>query len=240
MRHRRSDATTRHSLEPRHIVGGAAALAALVGLGHVALTWHRYGRVQDATTSDPVLDRFMPRYEVAERHEVRVAAPADVTYAAAREVDLQRSRLAHAIFRARELLLGGGQVEPPATAGLVAQTLAMGWGVLAEDPGRRLVIGALTRPWEANVHFESVPPERFAGVAPPGYVKIIWTLAAEPLGPSESTFRTETRVVTTDAHARRRFRLYWTAVSPGIRLIRHLTLRLVKAEAERVAIASRG
>jgi hypothetical protein len=42
-------------------------------------------------------------------------------------------------------------------------------------------------------------------------------------------------VVTTDAQSRRRFRRYWSVVSPGILLIRHETLRLVRREAERHA-----
>jgi hypothetical protein len=37
---------------------------------------------------DPLLDQFMPVYEVAERHHVHVAAPADITFAAAGEQDL--------------------------------------------------------------------------------------------------------------------------------------------------------
>jgi hypothetical protein len=46
-------------------------------------------------------------------------------------------------------------------------------------------------------------------------------------------FRTETRVATTDAYARERFRRYWAVFSPGILLIRRASLRLVKADAER-------
>jgi hypothetical protein len=63
-------------------------------------------------------------------------------------------------------------------------------------------------------------------------VKIVWNLSVEPLGPSESMFRTETRVATTDAYARKRFRRYWAAFSPGIRLIRRESLSIVKADAE--------
>jgi hypothetical protein len=77
--------------------------------------------------------------------------------------------------------------------------------------------------------------EAFRAFDAPGYVKIAWTLRADPLGESESVFRTETRVVTTDAAARARFRWYWARFSPGIVLIRHLLLRPLKREAERRA-----
>lgn len=61
--------------------------------------------------------------------------------------------------------------------------------------------------------------------AEPGFVKIAWTLRADAIGGSATTFRTETRVVTTDDDARRRFRWYWARFSPGIVLIRHVLIR---------------
>jgi hypothetical protein len=99
--------------------------------------------------------------------------------------------------------------------------------MLAEVPGREIVMGAVTQPWRADVRFQRLPPESFAEFNAPGYAKIVWTLVAEPLGPEESIFRTETRVVTTDSESRRRVRLYWSIFSPGILLIRNRTLHLV-------------
>jgi hypothetical protein len=94
------------------------------------------------------------------------------------------------------------------------------------------VVGAVTQPWEPVVRFHALPPDEFAAFDDPGYAKIVWTLAAEPLGPEESIARTETRVQTTDTMSREHFRRYWAALSPGIVLIRYEALRLVKAEAE--------
>ena len=113
----------------------------------------------------------------------------------------------------------------------------MGWGVLAERPGREIVIGAVTKPWEADVRFIALPPERFAGFAEGGFVKIVWTLRADPIGPDRSIFRTETRAIATDHLARSNFRRYWALASPGIRLIRRLSLRPLKDDAERRARA---
>jgi hypothetical protein len=48
-------------------------------------------------------------------------------------------------------------------------------------------------------------------------------------------FRTETRAVGTDPAARARFRRYWSLVSPGVFLIRRLSLAPIRAEAERRA-----
>jgi hypothetical protein len=119
--------------------------------------------------------------------------------------------------------------------GLLASTTSLGWGVLAEVPGREVVVGAVTQPWKANVVFRALPPDAFAAFNEPDYVKIVWTLRADPIDAGESVARTETRVMTTDPAARRKFRRYWSVFSPGIVIIRRVALTLVRADAERRA-----
>jgi hypothetical protein len=120
----------------------------------------------------------------------------------------------------------------------LSEVLELGWRVLAEEPGRELVLGAVTQPWLANVHFRGLPPEEFASFREPGYAKIAWSIAVEPRGEADSVFLTETRVATTDPDSRARFRRYWSVVSPGILLIRRETVKLVRREAERRAARS--
>jgi hypothetical protein len=210
------------------IAGGAYAVWA-------GLAWSRYGHAAApaGNEADPLLDRFMPEYEVVERHHVRVAAPPDVTLSAAKEVDLQQSVIVRAIFRARELILGAEPDAETRPAGLLAQMASLGWRVLAEEPGREIVVGAVTQPWMAKVVFRGLPPDEFRVFSEPDYVKIVWTLRADPVSPTESIFMTETRVATTDPEARRKFRSYWARFSPGIVLIRQVMLRQLKTEAER-------
>ena len=219
---------------------GAAAGAIVAAYGaYAAATWHFYGRVRAAGEEDPLLDGFIPVYEVVERHHIAVDAPADVTLAAAAEMDVSQSAIVRAIFRARELILGATPDVTPRPRGLVANVRSFGWVVLAEQAGREIVFGAVTRPWEADVVFRSIPPDRFASFAEPGYVKIAWTLRADPVDGDRSIFRTETRAVATDAAARARFRVYWAFLSPGIAIIRRMMLRPVQEEAERRAAVSR-
>jgi hypothetical protein len=221
------------------MLGGAAAGAAVGWAGYAAVAWSRYGNATRPLGSDSPLDRFMPIFEVRELHETAVAAPARTTYESALALDLARSPLARAIFRGRELLLGATP-DQKREGGFLRQILALGWGQLAEEPGRALVFGAATQPWHADVKFRAIPSEEFAAFSEPGYAKISWAFWVDPVGPARSIFRTETRVVTTDPVARGRFRLYWAVFSPGIRLIRHETLRLVRADAERRARESPG
>ena len=109
----------------------------------------------------------------------------------------------------------------------------IGWGVLADIPGREIVMGAVTQPWMADVVFRPLPPDEFVAFHEPDYVKIVWTLRADPLGATESIFRTQTRVITTDSVARAKFRRYWAFASPGTVLIRWALLGPLKTEAER-------
>lgn len=207
------------------------AATLLAGIGYGAATWYRFGRTKP-TERDELLDRFMPGYDVRERHETKVKAPADVTFAAALALELDWSPVVRAIFRGRELLMGS--TAPPSSGHrpFLDEVRSLGWRVLAEQPGREIVLGAVTQPWVADVVFRGVAPEEFAAFDEPGYAKIAWTFAVSPLGPNDSAFRTETRVATTDPSSRRKFRRYWTALSLGIRLIRWETLRLVKRAAE--------
>jgi hypothetical protein len=180
-----------------------------------------------------MLDRFMPDYEVAERHETRVRAPASVTWDAARALDLNRSPVIRAIFAGRELALRSARTVTTQPGTFLEQVLGLGWAILAEEPGRELILGTVTKPWEPNVRFRRLAPEAFAAFEEPGYAKIVWTLVVEPREAGHSLFRTETRVATTDPESRARFRRYWSVFSPGILVIRWEALRLVRRAAER-------
>jgi hypothetical protein len=218
-------------------VAALAGAAAVEYAATVGWTWLRYGHPHRASGDDrdPLLDRYMPVYDIVDRQRRRVAAPAHVTYRVAADIDLQGSALVRAIFKARTLMLGSRAAEAPLPAGLVAQAKAMGWGVLAEIPGYEIVMGAVTQPWNADVVFRALAPNEFADFNDPGYVKIVWTLRADPAGPHACVFRTETRAVATDATARSRFRWYWARFSAGIVVIRKVLLATLKADAERYA-----
>ncbi len=217
------------------VMGVGAGAVALLGLSYMGVTWYRYGKVARTRRRDPLVDGFMPKYEVREVHETRVDAPAETTYLAAQELDLHRSTIVRAIFTGRELLMGAAHSKREHSPGLIAEVLSLGWRILAQEPGSELVIGAVTQPWKTDVEFRGLTPEEFAGFSEPGFAKIVWTLAAEPQGENRAVFRTETRVATTDTESRKRFRRYWSVFSPGILLIRYEMLRLVKSEAERRA-----
>jgi hypothetical protein len=217
-------------------LAGAAALGLSAYASYAAITWLRYDkhkRRPSPSNTDALLDRFMPTYEVADRHSIRVSTSAETTFAAAADCDLGQSAIVRAVFKARELALGSRPAEAAAPRGLLAQVKEIGWGVLAELPGREIVLGAATKPWKAEVVFRPIPPDEFADFGEPDHAKIVWTIRVDPISSGKSIAHTETRVGTTDSNARAKFRLYWSLVSPGIFLIRRVMLLAVKREAER-------
>ena len=179
------------------------------------------------------IDRFIPRPDVRERHETVVHAPAALVLEVARELDMQSIPLVHAIFWLRAKLMGSKVERSGRRKGFVAETRELGWGLLAEEPGRLFMAGAACQPWHADVVFRPIPPERFAAFAEPDQVKIVWTLEAEPLGPESTRFASETRVVATDERALLKFRRYWRWAGFGILTIRWLLLPAIRREAER-------
>ena len=218
------------------------SVAAASYVTYAGVRWYRYGDPQPPADGDedPLLDRYMPVYEVVERHQIQVAAPPEITFAAAREMDLRRSSVTGVLMKGRAVVMGARDKAQDLPPGVIEMATALGWGVLAETPGREIVVGAVTQPWRADVVFRSVPPEEFEDFQEPGYVKIAWTLRVDPLEGERSLFRTETRATTTDAASRAAFRRYWSLFSPGIVLIRRTSVGLVKVEAERRAAAGRG
>jgi hypothetical protein len=227
----------------RVVAGGIAGAAAAAAVGYAACAgtaWTRFGHAAGPRTkdeADPLLDGFMPIYDVVERHHIRVDAPAAITLGVARDMNVFDSCVVRAIFKGRELFLGAapqpqGVALPP---GLVPAALRLGWGVLSDEADREIVLGAVTRPWEPNPVFHDLLPRDFAAFAEPGFVKIVWTLRADPLDDGTCVFRTETRAAATDVEARAKFRRYWALVSPGVALIRRMMLEPVKVESERRA-----
>lgn len=178
------------------------------------------------------LDDFIARPFVRDRHEIEVAAPADLVFETACDFDMLSIPLVRAIFALRAFLL---RATPPPRIwkGFVAETRSLGWGTLEEVPGRLHMAGAVCQPWVGNVVFTPVPADRFAAYAEPDMVKIAWTLEAEPLGPERTRLATETRALPTDQESLRNFRRYWRLAGAGIVLIRLLMLPAVRRKAER-------
>ena len=177
------------------------------------------------------LDPFLPTFDAREHFQLRVEAPAALTFATAAAFDIQSLWPIRAIFRLRELLLRSRIPRPP-SLGLLTELPAFGWGQLALEPDHLFVGGAFCEPWLADVHFTPLDAQTFPAFREPGYVKIAWTLEADPVTDHTCVLRTETRAAATDPQTQVRFKAYWRWARLGILPIRWFLLPAIRREAE--------
>ena len=221
---------------PAKLLAGGIAVGVASYAAYIAATWAQYGKPRMSRRPDSLLEAFIPDFEVGLQHEIGVEASAERTFEAACRARMGDSAIVDALFKMRELIVGHPTTEMPRRDTLRDQMTAIGWKVLADVPGREVIFGTVTQPWKSDAVFRAVPAEQFAAFDEPGYVKIVWTLRADPVDATSCIALTETRVATTDAEARRRFRWYWSCLSPGMMIIRHVMLRQIKRAAEQPGV----
>jgi hypothetical protein len=180
-----------------------------------------------------VLDQFIPDPQIREHHEILIHAPARLVFDTATTLDIAAIPLIRALFRTRAFLLGA-KSEKARPLPLIAGMESIGWRCLERD-SLRYAAGAVCQPWNADVVFSPVPPERFASYKEPDHVKIAWCIQAEPVSDTVTRCSTETRAAGTDPAAAKKFRSYWRIFGLGIILIRKILLRELRRAAESAA-----
>jgi hypothetical protein len=166
------------------------------------------------------LDEVLPEYHHRERHSTHVVAPPQQVFAAIRSVTLAEMPLARLLMRARGMHAG--------PAAPVLDEALRTFRILADEPGRELVIGSIGQPWRLHGGARPDAASDFRGFREPGYAKMALSFRLDG-----ATLSTETRVLLTDARARRRFRLYWLAIRPFSGLIRRVWLHAIARRAAR-------
>jgi hypothetical protein len=85
-----------------------------------------------------------------------------------------------------------------------------GWVLLGEHSRDEIALGLVGKFWRPVIEFARVPPEGFRDFAEPGYAKTIYSLSVRALDDRRTLLSGVMRTATTDEHARRWFRRYWT------------------------------
>ena len=186
-----------------------------------------------------LIDRYLPDYDVTLDCETRVDASLEETYHAIRSADL-RDPVISALFALRELPMRlarrlSGEPAPPAPPKITFGTITQqgpGWTVLAEEPGRELVIGSVGRFWEKDYGSRPVAADEFVSFREPGYGKLAIGFSLRPDLRGGTLLRYEARTATTDATAYRKFHRYWALIRPGVALVMRSALHRIKLEAE--------
>lgn len=185
-----------------------------------------------------LIDRFLHEYDHNEIHRIEVEAPASVVYEALWSTDIARSPIIGALVGLRSLpkrLSGAptkGQGDSAPSFNLEA-LLRNGFGLLAEEKDKELVVGVSGRFWRPVDNLLPFRREDFDGPVAPGTARGVWNFHLGDAGPGRTLLTTETRVACGDAASRRKFAAYWFFVRPFSGLIRIVMLRSVARECER-------
>jgi hypothetical protein len=181
-----------------------------------------------------LLETFAPNPDVFEVHTIEVAAPPDVVYRVLWTVDVGKSPIVGGLLTLRSL------PERIRTRGTTLRVRKLtlraimdaGFGRLAEEPNRELVLGVSGRFWRVSGNLEPFNPEAFSQPVPAGMAQAVWNFMVLPQGESGTVLSTETRVTCGDTASRFKFRLYWLVIRPFSGLIRVIMLRAIRRTAE--------
>jgi hypothetical protein len=171
-----------------------------------------------------LIDEVMPDYDRREVHRRAADAPPDAVWAAVHDVTGAELKLMRLLMGIRTL---GRNRRGGSDRTVLEGFKGMGFRPVAEAPGEELVIAGIGRFWTPSGGLQRVESgEQFAAFSEPGYAKVAFNFR---LG--DGVLSTETRIAGTDAHASRRFGLYWLLVRPGSGLIRREWLRAIALRA---------
>lgn len=174
--------------------------------------------------TERALDRLLPHWDHRERHEIAVRAPREDVLRAVDETRWRDLPLFHAL-----LLVGSlGTKRAKAEEAFLGSMTEGGFTELHRT-GHELVVGAVVATEEPKGPAALAEPaaESFAAFDRPGHYKVAFDFRV-----GEGRLTTETRVLSTDEAARRRFARYWMLIRLPSGLIRREWLHGIRRRAE--------
>jgi hypothetical protein len=192
---------------------------------------------------------FLPVYDVSDAVAVVVETEPDAVWEALLDVDLIRlgreAPMVGMLGALRmlpeivgHLLHGERPAKPPESMRLRdLPSLPMyegGWILLGERPGREIALGLVGKFWRPVIEFATIgSAAEFRDFDEPGFAKTVYDLAVVELDPNRTRLSGLMRTATTDEHARRWFRRYWTfGVGSGAHLLVSTLLESARRAAE--------
>ncbi len=181
----------------------------------------------------------MPAYDLREVHEVVVHATPETVWSALHEVSLREVPLFRRLMTLRELpilLVGRRWLTSDIDRPILEQMVSSGFLLIGERSPIETVLGLAARPWRLlGVGGRPEDVQSFLGFDTPGWAKATLAFRLDGLGSGDRQTRlvSETRVLATDASAKRRFRAYWLVIGWASALTRTAWLEAVKRRAER-------
>jgi hypothetical protein len=171
-------------------------------------------------------DDFLPVYDVSDAVATVVDADRARTWDALLDVDLlklgREAPMVGMLGALRvlpeivgHLLHGERPAKPPQSMRLRdLPSIPMaegGWVLLDERPREEIALGLVGKFWRPVIEFARIgSADEFRSFDEPEFAKTVYDLAVRDLGPNRTLLSALMRTATTDEHARRWFRRYWT------------------------------
>jgi hypothetical protein len=202
----------------------------LLSLGILLLPY----RNQEAAARATKLDEWMPRWQVGERHTLKVAAPPAKVFAAIHDVRADEILLFRTLTAIRRCGGTGPEsiLDAPEQKPLLDVATQTTFILLDDVAPRELVMGTVIAAPRAVRESGRLEPDLFRKTLPPGVVLATMNFLVAPSEDGGSTVTTETRVLANSPAAVRRFGIYWRIIHPGSDLIRRMWLRAIALRAE--------
>jgi hypothetical protein len=201
-----------------------------------------------AVSEAQLADDFLPVYDVSDAVAVVVESDRNVAWQALLDVDLlklgREAPLVGMLGALRmlpevvgHLLHGERPAKPPESMRLRdLPSIPMyegGWILLGERPGQEIALGLVGKFWRPAIEFARIgSATEFREFDEPGFAKTIYDLSARELDSKRTLVSGLMRTATTDEHARRWFRRYWTF---GVGAGAHILVGAVLESARRAA-----
>jgi hypothetical protein len=196
-----------------------------------------------------LVDDFLPAYDVSDSVATVVDADVGATWDALMQVDLievgRQRPLVGALGALRilpevvsHLLHGEALPATPERVTLRGTTTLPsgngGWVLLGERAREEIALGLVGKFWRPVIAYARVTAEGFGAFAEPGYAKTVYSLSVRALDDRRTLLTGTMRTATTDEHARRWFRRYWTlGVGSGAHVLVQGVLETTREMAER-------
>jgi hypothetical protein len=172
----------------------------------------------------PLIDDWLPEFDVGERHDVAVSLEPERALELALSSPAAPDRIVRALISARGMRARDETIE---------RFFAAHGFVVLDRTSAQWVAGAVGAVWRRQgglVRLDDA--EAWHASSVPGTIKGAVDFRAERI-PGGSRLTTETRVKAVDDQARRAFRFYWLAIGPFSALIRRRWLRAIQETARR-------
>lgn len=202
-----------------------------------------------------LVDDFLPTYDVSDSVATVVNADIVTTWNALMTVDLidvgRKHPVAGVLGMARSLpdlvnRLLHGQLPADHPSSLRLRDLTTlpldkgGWVMLGSREQDEIALGLVGKFWRPVIEFASVPSaEAFREFAEPEFAKTVYSLSVSCLDNRRTLLSGVMRTATTDEHARRWFRRYWTlGVGSGAHVLVNGLLDVTREMAEQNVLQS--